>query len=284
MYSLTDLNGDGVADLMVHSLEGSISSKHSTYEVHFGARAPDGGTVFARGVDIAFQSDGSIQLGMDRHDFDRDGQVLMFTTIEVEYLTSSLWKRWKGFWGDDIWLNLEFYRMEGGLYPDTPNAIRRMQLDGTPSPREPGWVPLDIVLRGGTHASRTTQEVWPRAFNGTLLIGDVTGDGRSDLLIGDHPQILVKIGFSEPQRGLWNLCQLEFDMKLEDERRSRAPNSDLVLVVKLGVPTAPVSADGLPVDSRSAHAAAIGEAKLPLSEVDQEVLARHVIDLQDRLD
>ena len=131
LHSLADLNGDGVADLVVVALEGrSISSKHSTYEVHFGARAPEGGTVFARGVDIAFQSDGSIQLGMERHDFDRDGQVdLMFTTIEVDYLTSSLWKRWKGFWGDDIWLNLEFYRMEGGLYPDTPNAIRRRQLD-----------------------------------------------------------------------------------------------------------------------------------------------------------
>ena len=82
-----------------------------------------------------------------------------------------------------------------------------------------------------------------------------------------------------------NLSQLEFDAKLEDERRSRAPNSDPVLVVKLGVPTAPVSADRLPVDSRSAHAAAIGEDELPLSKVDQEVLARHhVIELQDRLD
>jgi hypothetical protein len=110
---------------------------------------------------------------MDRHDFDGDGQVdLMFTTIEVEFLTSSFWKRWKGFWGDDIWLYLEFYRMEGGLYPDKPNAIRGRQFDGAPSPREPGWVPLDIALRGGTHESRKTQKVWPRAFNTTLLIGD----------------------------------------------------------------------------------------------------------------
>ncbi len=75
------------------------------------------------------------------------------------------------------------------------------------------------------------------------------------------------------------------DTKPEDERRPRVPNSDLVLVVKLGVPTTPVSADRLPVDSRSAHAAAIGEDERPLSEVDQEVLARHdMIELQDRLD
>ena len=185
LHSLTDLSGDGVADLVLFSLEGtSISNKRSTYEVHFGAPTPEGGTAFTRGVDIAFQSDGRIQLGMDRHDFDRDGQVdLMFTTIDVEYLESSLWKRIKGFMGDDVWLELEFYRMAGGLYPDKPSVTLRRQLDGHPSIREPGWVPLDIVLRGGTHERRKTQKSYLRAFNTTFLIGDVTGDGRSDLLI-----------------------------------------------------------------------------------------------------
>ena len=191
LHSLSDLNGDGIADLVIFSLEGrNISSKRSTYEVHFGAPIADG-TAFARDVDITFRSDGRIQLGMDRHDFDRDGQVdLMFTTIEIKYLEGSLWKRFKGFMGDDIWLDLEFYRMEGGRYRDKPNATRRIALDGVPSHKEPGWVPLDIVLRGATHENRKTQKSWPRAFNTTLLIGDVTGDGRSDLLIGDHPRIM----------------------------------------------------------------------------------------------
>ena len=137
---------------------------------------------------------------MDRRDFDRDGQVeLMFTTIAVEYLESSLWKRFKGFMGDDVWLDLEFYRMEEGRYRDKPNATRRIALDGAPSYKEPGWVPLDIVLRGATHERRRTQKSWPRAFNTTLLIGDVTGDGLSDLLIGDHPRHLdVFVGVPGP--------------------------------------------------------------------------------------
>ena len=201
LHSLSDLNGDGVADLVTFSLEGgSIASKRSAFEVHFGAPTAEGGTAFARDVDIAFKSDDSIQLGMDRYDFDRDGQGdLMFTTIEVKYLESSLWKRFKGFMGDDIWLNLEFYRMEGGRYPDTPNAIRRIALDGVPSHREPGWVPLDIVLRGATHERRKTQKSWPRAFNATLLIGDVTGDSLADLLIGDHPRIVdIFVGVPGP--------------------------------------------------------------------------------------
>ena len=193
LHALADLNGDGTADLVVFALSGrDISSKHSSYEVHFGASAPDGGTVFAQDANVVFQSDEKIQLGMDRHDFNRDGEVdLMITTIDLEFLKGSLWKSIKGFMGDDIWLGLEFYQMENGGYPGTPNTIRRIALDGVPSHREPGWVPLDIVLRGGTHESRNTQKSYRRAFNTTLLIGDVTGDGRSDLLIADHPRIMV---------------------------------------------------------------------------------------------
>ncbi len=201
LHSLADMNGDGVGDLVVFSLEGqSISRKRSTYEVHLGAPAPDGGTLFTRSVDFAFRSDGRIQLGMNRHDFDGDGDLdLMFTTIEVAYLESSLWKRLKGFMGDDVWLDLEFHAMTAGVHSDKPDAIRRMQLDGHPSVREFGWVPLDIVLRGATHEERKTQKRHLRAFNTTLLIGDVTGDGRPDLLIEEtHRQLLVFAGVSGP--------------------------------------------------------------------------------------
>ena len=201
LHSLADLNGDAVADLVLFSLEGgSIASKRSAFKVHFGVPTPDGGTAFAPEVGATFQSDGSIQLGMDRHDLDRDGQVeLMFTTIAVEHLEGSLWKSIKGFMGDDIWLNLEFHQMERGRYRDKPNAIRRIALDGVPSHREPGSVSLDIVLRGATHERRKTQKSWPRAFNSTLLIGDVTGDGLSDLIIGQHPRHLeVFVGAPGP--------------------------------------------------------------------------------------
>ena len=201
LHSLADLNGDGIGDLVVFRLSGrNTSSKHSSYEVHFGVPTPDG-TTFARSADITFRTDESIQLGMNRHDFNCDGQVdLMITTIHTECLTGNLWKRIKGFMGDDIGLGLEFYQMKKGRYPDAPNTTRGIALDGVPSHREPGWVPLDIVLRGATHESRNTQKGYPRAFNTTLRIGDVTGDGRSDLLISDHPRImLVFVGVLGPE-------------------------------------------------------------------------------------
>ena len=193
LHSLADLNGDGIADLVVFKLSGrDISSKRSSYEIHFGTPTSDGGIVFSQDVDITFQSDERIQLGMNRHDFNCDGQVdLMITTIHTEHLKGSLWKSIKGFMGDDIGLGLEFYQMDEGRYPDTPNTTYSIALDGVPSHREPGWVPLGVVLRGATHERRNTQKRYPRAFNATLRIGDVTGDGRSDLLIADHPRIMV---------------------------------------------------------------------------------------------
>ena len=89
---------------------------------------------------------------------------------------------------------------KGAAIPTSPDATRRMQLDGHPSVREPGWVPLDmVVLRGATHQERKTQKRHLRAFNTTLLIGDVTGDGRSDLLIEEtHRQLLVFVGVPGP--------------------------------------------------------------------------------------
>ena len=201
LHSLADLNGDGIGDLVVFRLSGrNISSKHSGYEVHFGAPTPDG-TTFARSADITFRADERIQLGMNRHDFNCDGQVdLMITTIHTEHLKGSLWKRIKGYMGDDIGLGLEFYQMEKGGYSDTSNTTRSIALDGVPSHREPGWVPLGVVLRGATHENRNTQKSYPRAFNTTLRIGDVTGDGLSDLLISDHPRImLVFVGVSGPE-------------------------------------------------------------------------------------
>ena len=201
LHSFTDMNGDGIADMVIYALEGvQIDDKRSAYEVHFGARGSNGGVRFASGVDIAIQSESNIQLAMERLDFSGDREPgLVVTSIEKKYLENSIFKRIKGFMGDDVWLNLAFYRMEAGRVPDRPNATRRIQLDGAPSPREPGWVPLDVVLMGGRHALRNDRGDYRRAFNKNLFIGDVTGDGRLDLLVEwTHRELHVFAGVPGP--------------------------------------------------------------------------------------
>ena len=176
LHSLTDMNGDGVADLVVFSLEiRSMWSVHFAYEVHFGAPTPDGGTVFAPDVGTAIRSDG-LPFGLGPHDFDHDGQVdMMFTTMKFGiFKTIGMISR--GILTRSVQMHLEFYRMEGGIYPDKPNATRKIK----------GHAPGVSGEKGIFHPS--------------VLIGDVNGDSRSDLLVQKGPEELrVYLGVPGPK-------------------------------------------------------------------------------------
>ncbi len=183
--ALTDVNGDGIADLVIRSLQGRrVADKDSVVEVHFGIRRPGRGIEFGTAPDTVIRTEG-IQLGVERHDIDRDRQLdTLVTTIGAPLVRGTLFRRFAGFMGGEIPLQLEFFRMDDGRYPDAPAATRRIHLQYPGAHRGPGWVPLDMALRGGTHERRLTEATHRRAFNTPVLVGDVTGDGRADLLIG----------------------------------------------------------------------------------------------------
>ena len=185
LHSLCEMNKDGVTDLVLYSLTGNrITKKRSTYSVHYGMPTSNDGIRFEKRIGASFESDARIQLRMDRSDFDHDGQIdLMFTTIGRKRLHGNLWKTLKGMMGDDIDLNLEFHRTNGGLQSKLPNSTYRIGLDGAPSHREPGSVDLELLLRGPTHQNRRSQQTWHKAFNQNLFIGDVNGDNRDDLIM-----------------------------------------------------------------------------------------------------
>ena len=175
LHALTDMNGDGVADLVVFSLlGGSLWHMHSTYEVYFGTPMPDGGTGFSTDVSTAIHLEG-IPFGIGQHDFDQDGEVdMMFTTLKLG-IFRVIGVLIDGILTGSVSRDLEIYRMKGGIYSDKPDATHEI-------------------------------EVYPRSESGekaaifpSLLIGDVNGDKHLDLIIQKgRKELRVFLGVSGP--------------------------------------------------------------------------------------
>ena len=159
LYSLNDLNGDGTGDLVIFSLDiRSMWSVRFKYEVHPGAPTPEGGTVFARDAGAAIRSDG-LPYEIGRYDFDNDGQAdVMSRTMKFGALRT-VRMIGAGILTRSVPMRLDFHRMEGGIYSSKPGAVRKIR----------GRAPGVSGERGIFHPS--------------VLIGDVNGDSRLDLLV-----------------------------------------------------------------------------------------------------
>ncbi len=174
LHALTDLNGDGIADLGIFSLEGGSPWKmHASYEVHFGASSPGSGTEFATDADTSIHLDG-ILYAMEPHDFNGDRQIDMafttfspgvFNTVPLlvgSYLTNTVPE------------DLEFFRMNSGRYPAKPNTTRKIR-----------------ARPGGSGEEKQ----YP-----AMLIGDVNGDRLSDLLLHDGDnELRIFLGLPGPE-------------------------------------------------------------------------------------
>ena len=164
LHTFQDLNGDNIADLVIHSLKGrSLGKQRSLYEVYFGTPTPDG-IVFARDVSLTIRPRGTAG-GLQPwgyssqwfQDLDGDGKTdIVFKDVKTGLIGMS-----RAMLGKSIAIDLEFYRTGDGTYPDKPTTQRKIR----PA--------LDIFEAD-------------RVFFPVVLLGDVNGDGRSDLLIGKH--------------------------------------------------------------------------------------------------
>ncbi|RKU20612.1 hypothetical protein C6503_05615 [Candidatus Poribacteria bacterium] len=178
LHTFHDLNGDNVADLVIHSLEGrSLGKQRSLYEVHFGTPTLDG-IGFARDVGMTIRPRGTAG-GLQPwgyssqwfQDLDGDGKTdILFKDVKTGLTGMS-----RAMFGKSIAIDIEFYRMEDDSPPDKPTTRRKIRPD------------LDIFETD-------------RVFFPVVLLGDVNGDGRSDLLVGENwEELHVFFGVPGPE-------------------------------------------------------------------------------------
>ncbi len=176
LHSINDMNGDGVADLVILSAKDAVSrgsqnlrrfTRDTRFKVYLG-KPVFSGTEFPSEFDTSIEPGGYV-VGMRPHDFEGDGRVdMMFTTFRI-----GVYGFLRVLVAGKVSFDLKFYRMDGGRYPDEPNAKRKFKSEMDPfDDRKESFFPF-------------------------VLLGDVDGDGRSDLVMAkDRDEMQVFKGIA----------------------------------------------------------------------------------------
>jgi hypothetical protein len=162
LHSFRDVNGDQIADLVFLSMQGpGIMKQRSELQIHFGS-AGDENIIFAKEPSTRIipsgTAGGMLVWGYSSQtllDVDGDQQL----EIVFDRVRMGIGGMLRALVGQSISMDLEAYQMEGGVFPDQPNYSRKIRPEIESFSRRGPFFPL-------------------------VLVGDINGDGHSDLLVG----------------------------------------------------------------------------------------------------
>lgn len=177
LHGFRDLNGDGVEDLVTLSFAGRrVFHARGRFDIHFGERQ-SGATGFGLTPGASLETPGPAGglawgYATQRYlDFDGDGA----TDIALASVDTGLGGMLRAMAGKSIAIDLALYRQENGAFPRRPDVSRRVRSAVSPFDKRGVLFP-------------------------TLLLGDVNGDGRADLLTGERwDRLSVFLGVPGPE-------------------------------------------------------------------------------------
>ena len=165
LFQLRDFTGDGVPEIVTLSVKSQgVLKKSTTYDIHTGSSTSHADSAnqtesplmpdFEPDAGSQIQSRG-IQFELEEKDLNNDGQIdLIVSSVEI-----GLGKIIRALLTGSISINLDFYQMTNGRYPEKPNLEREVR--------------ATFNMSSGD------------VFLPTVLITDITGDGQQDLVVQD---------------------------------------------------------------------------------------------------